>query len=155
MQTVKKVVSHKHLMKACDLLVPLALISLEIILNLIAVVTIINSVGLLAIVLLPVAIIGLVFSWPLLIFIYCLLKFFGVRQFTKKYFSGVIAWLLFKHKGEYRKKAWNCLYTMVSFSLPNNIVAQNCGYALVTATGESLQAQIKTRLSERETENLF
>ena len=79
MQTVKKVVSHKHLLKTCDLLVPLALISLEIILNLIAVVTIINSVGLLAIVLLPVAIIGLVFSWPLLIFIYCLLKFFGVR----------------------------------------------------------------------------
>jgi hypothetical protein len=38
--------------------------------------------------------------------------------------------------------------------LPNNIIAQNCGFALVSATGESLQ-DLEKPLSEREKENLF
>jgi hypothetical protein len=76
-------------------------------------------------------------------------------MYTKRQVSTFFAWMLYKYQGRQRKTSWNVLYSLISFSLPSNIVAQNCGFAMVTATGESLQQELREPLTEREAENLF
>ena len=79
MQTLKKVLLNPSIHKAFDLIVPLALIALEICLNLLAIGTIINSFALFLVVLLPIAIVLLILWWPVLVLFYCLLRFFSLR----------------------------------------------------------------------------
>jgi hypothetical protein len=143
------------IIRGLDLIVPLLLISLEICLNLLAIGTALNGLVLLFLFLVPVLILSLIFWWPALMIVLCLLNCTSVRMYTKRQVSTFFAWMLYKYQGRQRKTSWNVLYSLISFSLPSNIVAQNCGFAMVTATGESLQQELREPLTEREAENLF
>lgn len=62
--------------------------------------------------------------------------------------------MLYSHTGPLRKYSWRLLYFLYSLGISKNVVAQNCGFALVTQTGESLH-DLKKPLSPRDNQNLF
>ena len=117
---------------------PLALICLEIILNLICVGTAVNGFLLVLLFTSPLWVLLFVCWWPMLLIIVILLKFSSLRIYVGRVTTQFVQYLLYKYNGRQRKTFWNVLYSLLSLGLPNNIVAQNCGFALVSATGESL-----------------
>lgn len=143
------------IIKGLDLIVPIILISLEIFLNLLAIGTVINGTLLVLIVLLPLTIILCFLWWPALALIFFLIKFSTLREYTQRQISKFFSYLLYKYQGRYRKSCWNVIYSLFSFSLPASITAQNCGFALITNTGESLSDDLRNKLEPSERENLF
>ncbi len=143
-------------MKIFYVCVAISLVSLEIFLNLLLVGTAINAFILLVVITSPLWILLILFWWPMIFVAALLLKFSSVRTYMSQIITHYAKYILYTYKGSPRKKAWNFLYSLLSLGLPNNIVAQNCGFALVSASGESLQdTKLKKALTERETENLF
>lgn len=119
------------------LLIPLCLISLEIFLNILAVGTAINATLVLLIITAPVWLLLIVFWWPMLIAIAFMLKCSSIRTYFQSCVLAVAHYILYRHRGQLRKQCWSGLYGLLSLGLPNSIVAQNCGFALVSVTGDS------------------
>lgn len=115
--------------------VALILVSLEIFLNLLAVGTAINAFIFLVVVTSPLWILLLLFWWPMFIVIALLVKFTTVRTYMTQFLTHYAKYILYNYRGQPRKKAWTFVYSLLSLGLPNNIVAQNCGFALVSASG--------------------
>jgi len=111
------------LIKGLDLIVPLGLICLELILNLLCVGTAVNGILLLLFITSPLWISLLVCWWPMFIIIVCILRFSSLRTYINKITTEFALYLLYNYQGRHRKNFWDILYTLLSFGLPNNIVA--------------------------------
>ncbi len=126
------------IIKGLVFLVPLCLISLEIYLNVLVVGFAIIGLLLLILFTSPLWLILFIFWWPLLLGVTCILRITSLRTYTRWLLTSSLHYVLYKYNGNLRKKCWSLLYSLLSFGLPNNIIGQNCGFALVTANGESL-----------------
>ena len=129
---MRKSLPTRLLVKGLDLLVPLGLIMLEITLNLLCVGTFINIMLVVLFVTSPVWLMMLIFGWPFMIAIACILRFQRIRLHLRDVTSKLVKYLLYKYEGRLRKTLWNCFYSLLSIGLANDVVAQNCGFALVS-----------------------
>ena len=134
--------------------IPICLITLEIFLNIVVVGTAVNAFLILLIVTSPIWLVLLVCWWPIMLGILFMLKFSSLRTYATNLVTSCMHYLLYTYKGDFRKQMWSFLYSLLSFGISNNIVAQNCGFALVSATGESLH-DLKRPLQAQEIENMF
>lgn len=126
------------MVKVFNFFVAASLILLEIFLNLLALGTAINVLIFLIVVTSPLWILLLIFWWPVILTLGFMIKFTSVRTYLCQFFTHYAKYVLYNYKGQPRKKAWTFVYSLLSLGLPSSIVAQNCGFALVSASGESL-----------------
>jgi|LauGreDrversion4_2_1035121.scaffolds.fasta_scaffold199071_1 hypothetical protein len=145
-----------YVLKVLGILVPIILISLEIFLNVVAVGTVINGIVLLIVLTSPLWILLLMFWWPVLIVLGVLFRFTSINSYLKSLMLHSLNHMLFKYKGQSRKTIWCCVESLWALNLPNYITAQNCGYALVSATGKSIQqSDLIKPLTDQERDNIF
>lgn len=78
------------LIKGLDLVIPLCLISLEIILNVLAVGTVVNGLLLVLIVTSPLWILLIICWWPVILAFACLLKFSSIRLYISKLITQIV-----------------------------------------------------------------
>lgn len=86
-------------MKVLNLVVPLLLISLEIILNVIALGSVINGIILLLVITSPLWLLLFLFWWPMIIVVFMLLRFTSISTYTRNFFMHGVYNLLYKYRG--------------------------------------------------------
>jgi hypothetical protein len=146
----------RWLLRVLDILVPLGLISLEIFLNVIAFGTVINSLIVLVLVTSPLWVLLLMFWWPVLLILLAILKFTSISTYIHSLLVHSLHHMLYRYRGQSRKTIWVVLHSLLALNMPNYITAQNCGYALVSASGKSIQeSELKKPMTKREQDNIF
>lgn len=140
--------------KTVMFVIPICLITLEVFLNIVVVGAAVNAFLILLIVTSPLWLLLGLCWWPILLGILFMLKFSSLRTYAINGVTSCMHYLLYTYRGDCRKQLWSFLYCMLSFGISNSIVAQNCGFALVSATGESLP-ELKRPLQAKEIENMF
>lgn len=111
------------LIKGLVLLVPICLISLEIYLNFIVVGFAITGFLVLLLITSPLWLLLIIFWWPLLLGVTCILRITSLRTYTRWLLTSSLHYVLYKYNGNLRKNCWSLLYSLLSLGLPSNIVA--------------------------------